>query len=232
MIKADFHIHTNEDPKHPWIKYDSKKLIDVASERGYGAVSITNHDSIYFNKGLEKYAKTKGIILFPGIEKTVRRCHVLIINADKDAHKIKDFKDLYEYKKKKNVLIIAAHPSYGRSSIGRKCLKLRGLFDALEHSFYYTKIINPNNATMKWAKKLRVPVFADSDCHTIRFFDRNYTLINSKKNKNSIINAVKKGKIKIITAPIDHYPFFKLGVFLSLSSAKQIVAERFKQFYV
>ena len=93
-IKTDFHIHTNEDPTHRWIKYSAKEIINIASKKGYGSIAITNHDSLYYNKDLEEYAKRKNIILFPGVERTIHGAHILIINATKDVYNIKNFTDL------------------------------------------------------------------------------------------------------------------------------------------
>ena len=77
MLKADLHIHTKEDPvHHKDIKYTAKQLIDHAANQGYEVIAITCHNKVYYNKKIKEYAKKKGILLIPGIEKTIKRKHV------------------------------------------------------------------------------------------------------------------------------------------------------------
>ncbi|MBU2440759.1 MAG: hypothetical protein KKA43_00330, partial [Nanoarchaeota archaeon] len=153
MLKADFHIHTREDPYDKYlISYTAKDLIRFAAKKGFEVLSITNHESVYFNKVIYDYAKKKGILLIPGAGAKIEGKHVLLINiTNDDLKKIKIFEDLK--KLKDSALIIAPHPFFiKKSCLGIKLEKYIDYFDAVEYSHYYMKM------------------FQNS---LLRFFDRN-----------------------------------------------------------
>ena len=65
-LKVDFHTHTAEDPFEN-INYNAFELIDRASQKGFDALAITNHNTVTYSKELARYAETKGVLLIPGI---------------------------------------------------------------------------------------------------------------------------------------------------------------------
>ena len=67
MLKADLHLHCNKDPDDP-INFSPKQLIDHAATLKFEVLAITCHNRQYYNKEIASYAKTKGIILIPGVE--------------------------------------------------------------------------------------------------------------------------------------------------------------------
>ena len=144
ILKADFHIHTKEDSEDK-IKYSAKEIIDKASKLHYDVLSITLHNSQYYNDEIKKYAKKKDILLIPGIEKTIEGKHILLINfKEKELEQIKTIKDIKKFKHKNN-LVVAPHPFYKFSScLDYKLIENIKLFDAIEHCFFYSKIINLN----------------------------------------------------------------------------------------
>src|SRR5512139_2457420 len=78
-LKADLHLHTAEDPLDR-IRYTAKELISKAADEGFDVLSITNHHRVTFNPELFSYARERGILLIPGVEITIRRRHVLVLN--------------------------------------------------------------------------------------------------------------------------------------------------------
>src|SRR4030042_312462 len=78
-LKADLHLHTAEDPLDR-IRYTAKELISKAADESFDVISITNHHQMTFNQDLLSYAQQRGILLIPGIEMTIRRRHVLVLN--------------------------------------------------------------------------------------------------------------------------------------------------------
>ena len=212
MLKADLHIHTHEDPNDGYkIKYSAKEFITVASKMGYDIIAITNHDAVYYNDEIAEFARRKGILLIPAIERTVEGKHVLIYNITKEeAEKIKTFEDLRKFKNKDN-LIIAAHPYFLISSLGKKFLENIDIFDAVEYSFFFTRIINFNRKAVKIAKKYGKPVVGTSDLHNMKYFGFNYTLIDSQKHIPFIIKAIKKNKIELKVKHLSPFYFIRAG---------------------
>ena len=79
MLKVELHAHTGLDPVD-YILYSTRQLIDRAAALGYGALAITLHNRYYDPAGDQEYAGLKGIVLIPGIERTIHRRHILLLN--------------------------------------------------------------------------------------------------------------------------------------------------------
>jgi len=208
-LKCQFHCHTKEDPID-LIRHTERTLIDQAAKLGYEVLAISCHNVVIFNNDLKQYAEAKRILLIPAIEKTIEKKHVLILNADVQAQKIKTFKDLRTYKKnKKNCLIIAPHPFYPDfTSINKKLFDNLDIFDALEYSWFHSKNFNNyNQKAVKVAEKYNLPIIATSDNHTLKYLDSAYTIISADKNISSIFAAIKNNHFQIISHPL---PLYKL----------------------
>jgi len=203
-MKIQLHLHVQGDPIDN-IKYTPKQAIDKASKLNYKVLSFTCHDKLIYNQSLSEYAKSKGILLIPGIEKTIQKKHVLIINATKDSEKIQTFTDLKLYKNKHpKCFIIAAHPFHPSStSLMFKLLKHIDLFDAIEHSYFCSTLINPNILSKLVSKKYKKPLIATGDIHYLKGFDYGFAKINKKTKletqhifdnlrKQNFINESKK----------------------------------------
>ena len=213
-LKINFHLHTGQDPIDA-VKHSEYQLIDEAARLGYEVLSITCHNALIFSDDLKEYAHKKGILLIPGIEKSIHRKHVLIINATIEAQKIQNFEDLREYRKKHpGCLTIAAHPYYpGPISLQENLEKNIDLFDAVEYSWYHSKRFNgPNKKAVKMAEKHGKPVLGTADNHILKYVNHTYSLIESEKNTEAIFKAIKANKIEIVS---HNLPWWKLGTIIT-----------------
>ncbi len=210
MLKSDFHIHTKEDPLDI-INYDAKTLIKYCSKLNFKVLSITNHKSIYFNNQIKSYAKKHDILLIPGMEARVNKIKdILLLNPPLDFKNPTTFNQLYELKDKHpETLIIAPHPYFILPvALGHKLLiKHINLFDAIEHSNFYTTFINRNKKAVKVAKKHNKSIIATSDAHFLYQINTNFSLIDANQNKDSVLEAIRKNKIKIKSRPLNLYEF-------------------------
>ena len=211
-LKVDFHTHTADDPKD-YISFSSEELIDRASELGYDALAITNHDIVTGRAGLEKYAEARGILLIPGVELTLSGKHVIVVNPPSGGLAgISELEDLPRVRGESS-LVIAPHPFYP----GLKCLwsKLAdhiGLFDAIEFSFFYSRLINRNKPAVAVAQAAGKPLVGSSDCHNIWQVGFTYSLVEAEKNIPSIIAAVKAGKVEVATIPLSMPQMLRIAV--------------------
>ena len=223
MLKADLHLHTCDGISEQFIDYDAFKLIDVASEQGFDVLSITNHDSVTYNDYLSDYARERGILLIPGVEITFRGKHILAYNIKNQLSTLHTVSDLTKLKDVNN-LIIAPHPYFPAGhSLGRKFLEWQHLFDAVELSHFYTENINYNKEAVLSAKQLCLPLIGTSDSHLLRQLNTTYTIIDAEKNVEAVIEAVKKGAVKIVTSPLSLLEVGLIACELALkSSAKRI----------
>jgi predicted metal-dependent phosphoesterase TrpH len=218
MIKADMHIHSSEDLIDS-IDYKAKDIIDKAAKNGFSILSFTFHNCFFWDNGLAIYAKKKGILLIPGAEVRLKEGEVLIYYAGKSwpdrfknnfFAKITDLDGLRRLKEKeRKMLIIAPHPYFFlEPCLGKELEKNIDLFDAIEFSWFYSSLVDRNRQAVIVAKRSGKPLIATSDCHSINYFGRCYSLISSKKNIPCVFSAIRKGDIRICSKPLSTFHLF------------------------
>lgn len=202
-LKADLHIHTNEDPIDKAIEYNSYQLIDTAKDKGYKVIAITNHNVLTYNDELGDYAREKDIVLIPAMEKTIEDCHIVFLNADfKEVLKLQKIKDI-KYIKDEKSLVIAPHPFFPLGkSLNANFEKNIEVFDAIEYTSYYFWFINYNKKIGEIAQRYNLPVVGSSDGHFMFQLDSTYTLIDAEPAVDSVISAVKNHRVEIVTKPL------------------------------
>jgi len=219
MLKVDLHLHTKED-NYDNLNYSAKELIDRAAELKFDVIAITLHNEIFFSKAVISYAEQKGILLIPGVELSIEKKHVLLYNVSEDElKKLKKLDDLEKIKNEDN-LIIAAHPYYfGSSCLGKKLDKYFRFFDAIEYAHFYYKIFNPTKKAIITSRKFHKPLIGNSDSHNLYQFGSTYSLVDSKKDIESIVKAIKKGKVEVVSNPLSFSLFLKI-LFFNLNPKK------------
>jgi len=204
MIKVELHAHTSDDP-HDYVPHSAPQLIDRAASLGYGALAITLHDRQLDIRQFHGYAASRGVVLIPGIERTISGKHVLLLNFGPDAEEIDSFEAL-EAKKQTTPggLVVAPHPFYpARSCLGRILDMHAQLFDAVEFNAFYTSTINMfNNAAVRWAKERGKSVVANADVHRLWQLGRTYSIVDAAPNPDAICHAIRAGSLEIRTTPM------------------------------
>jgi predicted metal-dependent phosphoesterase TrpH len=214
-LKIDLHIHTSDDPEDR-VRYSSRELIDRTAALGFDVISITNHNVITWSEDLADYAGRRGVLLIPGVEKTIEKRHVVIINARSEDLKIKSFKDLAAAKNGTK-LIIAPHPFYpGLNCLRGKLVPHLPLFDAIEYSHYYTSSVNFNRKAVDLALEKNLPLIGTSDAHLSSQLGTTYSLVSAPKEAGSVLRAIRSGKVKIVTGPLSLSHAVKIRLALSL----------------
>lgn len=214
-IKANLHIHTTEDRIEGYvINYDIYQLIDKAAELNFQVLALTCHEKYISRPEYVEYAKNKGILLIAGIElslnkKIYRRIDVLVLNISQaeaeEAEEINGFRELARFKESHpEVFIIAPHPFYDSlESIGRKKLiKYIKLFDAIEHSWFYSALFNPNIKAEKISRRFNKPFIATSDSHILKYLNTDYIFVETDKlDIKNVLAAIKDNRFINITKP-------------------------------
>lgn len=223
QLKADFHMHVNKDPLDH-IYYSAKELINQAAKLKFDVLAITCHDYVFPIREIQSYAKKKGILLIQGAEKTLQGKHVLLYNINNsDLAKIKTFEDLKKLKQQKNILVIAPHPYYPIPFCLRKELEKNiDLFDAIEHSHAHTPRINFNKKAVETAKKYSKTLIGNSDTHHLFQLGLTYSLIDCEKNADAIIEAIKNGRVKVVSPPLNFQMSTKIGWWVGKSLIKKL----------
>ena len=93
--------------------FTAQDLIVRAAALGYGAIAITLHDAVFDPAPLAAFARQHGVRLLPGVERTVQRAHVLLINfpaaAAMAVHRLEDIAALKAAHP--HGLVVAPHPA-------------------------------------------------------------------------------------------------------------------------
>src|SRR5262245_23923212 len=94
------------------VPHSAEQLIERAAGHGYGAIAITLHDRPFDPAPLAAFARERGVVLIPGLERTVERRHVLLLNFPREAIEVETLEDIARLKAATNGLVIAPHPFY------------------------------------------------------------------------------------------------------------------------
>jgi predicted metal-dependent phosphoesterase TrpH len=202
MLKLDLHTHTADDPVDN-IPHSSHDLVDRAAELGYGALAITLHDRQFDPASLASYAAERGILLIPGIERTVEGRHVLLINFSRAAEEVSSFDDLARLREKERGLVIAPHPFFPAGScLGRLLDRHAALFDAVERNAMFTSSIDFNVAAERWAAAHGRPMVGNGDVHRLYQLGSCYSLVDAPPDADAICESIREGRVIVEAQPI------------------------------
>jgi hypothetical protein len=224
-LKADLHLHTAEDPLDR-IRYTAKELISKAAQEGFDVMSITNHHRMTFNRDLFSHAQERGILLIPGVEMTIQRRHVLVLNPPPD----KTCSDFFSLSKlrRPETLIIAPHPYFpGPYSLNGHLLEHWDLFDALEYCHFYSPRINFNQRAIEVCQSFGLPLIGNSDAHFFSQLGSTYSFIYAEKNLEAVFAAIRKNRVKVISRPLNYLEMGSIAnQFLRMKLQSKIMRNR------
>lgn len=202
MLKVDLHLHTAEDPVDQ-MPHTALDLIERAAGLGFDALAITLHDAQLTDPRLSGYARERGIILIPGVERTIRGRHVLLLNFPAaSAEAVRSLEDVRALKARKDGLVVAPHPFFpNRSCLDGMLDVYADVFDAVEWSYFWTRGVDFNTRARRWAAAHGKPVVGNSDLHDLRQLGRTYSLVDAPRDAAAICAAVRAGRVSLVTSP-------------------------------
>jgi predicted metal-dependent phosphoesterase TrpH len=223
-LKVDLHTHTAEDPRHQ-ISYTAKDLISIAADEGYDVLAITNHQCLTFSKKLSAYARERGILLIPGMEVTLRRRHVVLLNPP-SGRSFPDFSSLLAMQRP-DALVMAPHPYFpNHFSLNGLLVKHLKYFDAIEYCHFYSPGINFNHMAMTVSETYGVPLVGNSDAHFLSQLGTTYSLIHAEKDPESIFAAIREGRSEVVTRPLSP---LEMGAILGRFAGMKLLVEKNKR---
>lgn len=217
IIRTDFHIHAEGDP-YDHVHHSVRDIIDVAEEKGFSCIAITNHMALTFNEDDAIYAKDKGILLLPGSEIRIHNRDVLIINADEEALELHTMEDLRAYRAPHR-LIIAPHPFYPITyAVGSYLRDNPDVFDAVEVSGCYHKWHNRyNDEAETFAKTHDLAVLGNSDTHHLWQFGKCFSQIDCEElSVDALFSAIRSRKTTPSCSPLSLWRIVKFAIFGTL----------------
>lgn len=202
MLKVELHAHTADDPSDR-IPHSTCQLIDRAATLGYDALAITLHDRQLDVIPLRPYAADRGIVLIPGIERTIEGRHVLLLNFGPAAETVRSFDDLARLKERERGLVVAPHPFFPARSCLRGLLdRHAALFDAVEWNAMYTRAVDFNAPAARWAERHGRPMVGNGDVHRLYQLGTCWSSIDADRDPAAICEAVAAGRVQVVSRPL------------------------------
>jgi predicted metal-dependent phosphoesterase TrpH len=202
VLKLELHAHTDDDPAD-CITHSTRQLIDRASALGYGALAITLHDRYFDPAPHAAYARDRGIVLLPGVERTISNRHVLLVNFPAGCADVRSFDDLAQLKRQCAGLVVAPHPFYPiPSSLGAALERHAAVFDAVEVNAMYTRLVDFNRRAIRWARAHGKPLVGNTDLHLLAQMGTTYSLVDAEPQADAICDAIRGGRVELRTEPL------------------------------
>ena len=204
MLKVELHAHTDHDPLDA-VPHTCRALVECAAALGYHAVAITLHDRFYDPGPDADFASSRGVVLIPGIERSIGRAHVLLVNFPASCEAVASFDDIRRLKgDHPRGLVIAPHAMFPiASALGGAALDRHAdIFDAIEVNALYTPLVNFNGGAIAWAKRHAKPLVGNSDVHTLMQLGTTYSLVDAAPNPDAICDAIKAGRVEVRTEAV------------------------------
>jgi predicted metal-dependent phosphoesterase TrpH len=223
VLKVELHTHTADDPADR-IGHTTLELIDQATARGFDALAVTLHNRQLDLAPYQSYAEERGLVLIPGIERTIEGKHVLLLNFSSAAERVQSFEDLSRLRAAEPGLVIAPHPFFPGSTCLRDLLdRHETLFDAVEWNGMFTAAINFNVRAEAWARAHGKPLVGNGDVHCLAQLGTTYSLVESERSAGAICDAIRRGRVKVMATP--HTTFGAAWLFTRLMLGTKLPRE-------
>jgi predicted metal-dependent phosphoesterase TrpH len=207
-LRVDFHVHSH-------FSFDGdmspEEIIKLAKKLGLDAIAVTDHNTIEGSKETEKLAR--GLIVFVGSEIRGKGGEIIGLNLKSEIPPDLPLIETCKLIKKQGGFVIIPHPfDRLRNGMGKKIEKIVKYIDAVEVFNARTLFDKFNKDSLKFAEKHKLPKVAGSDAHFGIEMGSAYTLVDSGKSKDEILEAVKKGKTRVIGGKSGVRPHWKTFV--------------------
>jgi predicted metal-dependent phosphoesterase TrpH len=204
VLKVELHSHTADDPLDR-IPHSTVQLINRAAALDYAALAVTLHDKQLDLSNVRDYAADRGIVLIPGIERTIQGKHVLLLNFQSGAEEVHSFRDLAALKRSQpGGLVVAPHPYFPAPSCLWGLLEDHvDLFDAAEVNGMFTESVDFNAPTRRWARANGKPLVGNGDVHRLTQLGTTYSLVDAPADADAdaICAAIAAGRVEVVARP-------------------------------
>lgn len=200
-LKIDLHMHTHYSPD---ATTTLKQVVQYTKKRGLDGVAITDHNTLL---GALRLAKSKKLLVIPGMEIETAKGHVLALNLKENFSKplgrTSTLSELIGQIHEAGGTAVIAHPaSVLKSGLGNKVYSEKNL-DAVEvvNSAAFPFFLS-TYLSRRLAQRLNLPQTAGSDAHHPQEIGKAYTLVDADPNIDNVIEAIRKNKTVPYGIPI------------------------------
>jgi predicted metal-dependent phosphoesterase TrpH len=202
VVKVELHAHTDEDPADR-IGHSARQLVDHAASLGFGAVAVTLHDRYFDPAPHAEYARERGVVLLAGLERTIARRHILLINFPPECADVRSVEDIARLKRRSRGLVIAPHAFYPiPSAIGPVLDRFGPLVDAVEVNAMYVRGVDFNRRAIAWARDHGKPLVGNTDLHLLEQMGTTYSMVQAAPDPDAICEAIRNGRVEVRSEPL------------------------------
>jgi predicted metal-dependent phosphoesterase TrpH len=168
-MKVELHLHTKRYSL--CAIHTPREMMRRLIKRGYDAVFVTDHDAVWSDWDLaDQREQFPQIRIFPGLEKTLGRHHLLILGTnDPEYLRMERAPDVLAKARAEGCLTVLAHPF--RWEGGAELLEQAPLPDALEYRTF-NQDGEAAEMAMDAAKRLGLPTVNAGDAHSVDMIGR------------------------------------------------------------
>ena len=192
MIQADLHLHTTySDDSTITPKILLEKLVAHSTIK---VAAVTDHDTTQGISRIRELASAfVDILIIPGVEISTPQGDVLVLGAEETPPRPWTVDNVTDFARENNYVSIVAHPyrEYGMGDLARNYK-----VDAIE-TFNGASPFQANKQAQDLAKLMGLPGVAGSDAHQPQELCTVYTEIDAAMNLDEILQAIKKGKVRV-----------------------------------
>ena len=203
MIKVELHAHTSDDPGDR-IPHDTAALVATAAREGYGAVAVTLHNRWFDPAPFAELSARHGVLLMSGIERTIDRRHLLLINAPAAAARVGSFDEVRALRREApQMLVVAPHPFYPiGSALGPRMDSIVDLVDALEVNAMFTRSLDFNTRARAWAARHGKSLVGNTDLHRLDQIGTTWSEVDAPQDADAICAAIREGRVVVRSRPL------------------------------
>ena len=176
------------------------QMVEYAKRAGLNCLAMTDHDLTTGNKEAVKAGGKYGVTVIPGEEITTagvdrkRRGHILALGIQECIEPGLSVEETIDKIHEQGGIAVAAHPfDISRRGVRKKAK----LCDALEvfNAINIERLANWK--TNRFAEKHNLIGVTGSDVHYEKMFGYSYTLVDGENNVDSVLKAIKDGKVRL-----------------------------------
>lgn len=195
MTKLDPHIHSCYSPDS-YTKIED--IIKKAVSLNIDIIAISDHNTVEGSKVAVKETKNRDdILVIPSIEISSKKGHILGFGCEEKIPEGLDSQETIDRIRDQGGLAIIPHPyCYYRHGLLHKINYKTLDFDAIEVKNARFIIGYCNRKAENISKYDNIPGLGSSDAHYVEFIGDCYTEIQCEKDIDSVMKAIKKGKVK------------------------------------
>jgi predicted metal-dependent phosphoesterase TrpH len=197
MICVDLHLHTRfsfDASINPRYVADSLNLHPIVK-----GVAITDHNTLEGYLHVRRFAATyPDVVVIPGVEVGTTLGDVIVLGVLEKPAYWASLESAIDFAKARNGVLIVPHP-YRGGGIRDAARKIPVGLGAIE-------VMNPdsseeeNRLSESLAKTTNLPGVGGSDAHHVFQMWKAYTEIDAEPNVESILEAIRKGRVKAVLA--------------------------------